>query len=222
MKHKVLIVGGLSKTAFLAQSLNSKGYAVTIINSCYEDCLILAENSMFAVIYGDGTNPKVLENAKAYKQDLVISMLKDDSKNLVVCELCKKLFNVNKTVALISNPSKIEFFKKMGIDSVVCAISAITDLIEQNAIIEELSTKISIAEGNIVINEWLIDGKNIIVDKKLWELNLPKGVIIGCIIRGNDTVVPRGDTRIKADDKLIILAKTECEIQLRKILGRSK
>lgn len=218
MRQRVLLVGGLSKTKVLAESLTAKGYIVTIINQSYEDCLNFAQNKAYSVIHGDGTNPKVLENAKACRQDIIIAMLRDDSKNLVICELCKKIFKVRKTVALISNPTKEEFFKKMGVDAVVCAISAISNIIEQNALIEKLYKKIPIVDGKVVINEIKINKSNPIIGKALSELELPNGVIIGCIIRSNDTVVPGGDTVILQGDMLIVLAKQECEGQITSLL----
>ena len=43
------------------------------------------------------------------------------------------------------------------------------------------------------------------VGKKLWEISLPRQVIIGCILRGNSTMIPHGDTRICAGDVLILI-----------------
>ena len=55
--------------------------------------------------------------------DIVIALTPRDEDNLVICELCKKKFHVKKTVSLVSDPGKTEFFRQMGVDSVVCAIA---------------------------------------------------------------------------------------------------
>lgn len=221
MKKSVLLIGGRSKAKSLAMSLIKKGYRVTVINDTYEDCLKLAEIDKLTVINGDGTKPFVLEDASAANVDIAIAMASKDEDNLVICELCKKRFHVKKTVALVSDPKKTEFFYKMGIDSVVCAITAITNIIEQQAFMDEIANLVPIGEGRVSIAEVPIPGTAPVVGKKLWEINLPKEVIIGCILRGDTTVVPRGDTRVLAGDMLILISSGKQEMAaIKELTGR--
>ena len=99
----------------------------------------------------------------------------------------------------------------MGIDSVVCAISAITNIIEQQAFLDEIATLVPIGEGRIRIKQVYIPQSAPAVEKKLWEINLPKDVIIGCILRGEKSMIPRGDTRILAGDIVVLLSIAEKE-----------
>lgn len=212
MKTKVLLVGGRSKAKSLAISLINKGYQVTVINDTLEDCVKLSEIDRLTVIHGDGTRPFVLEDASAQDADIAIAMTAKDEDNLVICELCKKKFQVKKTVALLTDPKKTDFFYKMGIDSVVCAITAITGIIEQQAFVDKITTLIPIGEGRVNIAEVPIPGTSPAVGKKLWEINLPKEVIVGCILRGDTTMVPRGDTRILSGDMLVLISSDKQEM----------
>jgi len=212
MKTKVLLVGGRSKAMSLAASLIIKGYQVTVINETYEDCMKLAEINKLAVIKGDGTKPFVLEDASAGDADIAIALTSKDEDNLVICELCKKKFHVKKTVALLTDPKKMDFFYKMGIDSVVCAIIGITLIIEQKALVDKIATLVPIGEGRVSIAELPISAAAPAVGKKLWEINLPKQVIIGCILRGDTALVPRGDTRILAGDMLVLISSDKQEM----------
>jgi len=212
MKTKVLLVGGRSKAMSLAASLIIKGYQVTVINETYEDCMKLAEINKLAVIKGDGTKPFVLEDASAGDADIAIALTSKDEDNLVICELCKKRFHVKKTVALLTDPKKMDFFYKMGIDSVVCAIMGITLIIEQKALVDKIATLVPIGEGRVSIAELPISAAAPAVGKKLWEINLPKQVIIGCILRGDTALVPRGDTRILAGDMLVLISSDKQEM----------
>jgi len=221
MKSKVLLVGGRSKAKSLAASLIKKGYQVTVINDTYEDCLKLAEIDKLTVINGDGTRPFVLEDASAGDADIAIALTSKDEENLVICELCKKRFHVKKTVALLTDPKKTDFFYRMGIDSVVCAITAITGIIEQQAFVDKIATLVPIGEGRVSIAEVPIPGTASAAGKKLWEINLPKQVIIGCILRGDTTMVPRGDTRILAGDMLILISSDKQEMAaIKELTGR--
>lgn len=221
MKTRVLLVGGRNKARALAASLIQKGYQVTVVNNTYEDCLKLAEIDRLTVINGDGTRPFVLEDASAGAADIAIAMTSKDEDNLVICELCKKKFRVEKTVALLTDPKKTDFFHKMGIDSVVCAITAITGIIEQQALMDKIETLIPIGEGRVSIAEVPITAAAPAAGKKLWEIDLPQQVIIGCILRGETTMVPRGDTRILAGDMLVLISSNKQEMAaIRELTGR--
>ena len=211
MNGNVLLVGGRSKAKSLAQSLLKKGYRVTVINKDLPDCERLAENEKLIVIHGDGTKPYVLEDAGAGNAEIAIALTPRDEDNLVVCELCKKKFRVSKTLSLLSDPQKTDFFYKMGVDSVVCAISAVTSIIEQQALMEEMAKAIPIGEGRVQLLEVPITETDPAAQKQVWEINLPKEVIIGCILRRDQTLIPRGDTRILAGDILVLISGNEQE-----------
>lgn len=221
MNDTVLLIGGRTKTKSLALSLLKRGYQVTAVNDTYEDCLKLAEIDKLTVINGDGTKLYVLEAASAGNADIAIALTSKDEDNLVICELCKKCFHVRKTVALLSDPRKTDFFYKMGIDSVVCAMTVVTRIIEQQAFMQEMANIIPLGEGRVRIAEVPVPGTAPSVGKKLWEINLPKEVIIGCILRGDTTMIPRGDTRIHAGDILVLISGNGQEISaVRELTGR--
>ncbi|MCL1848412.1 MAG: NAD-binding protein [Clostridiales bacterium] len=211
MKTRVLLIGGFNRTKFLATSLIKKGYQVTAINNDIDDCKSLAEIDKLTVFNGDGSKPFILEDANAYDADVALALTEHDEDNLVICELCKKKFNVKKTVAIVSDPQKTEFFYRMGIDSVVCAISAIAGIIEQQAFLDEMTTLVPVGDGRIRIAQVPIPQSAPAVGKKVWELSLPKEVIIGCILRGEKSMIPRGDTRILSGDVLLLISADEDE-----------
>lgn len=220
MKKQVLLVGGFHKAISLSQLLLKKGYDVTIINNSYDDCRILAENEEIEVIYGDGTKPFVLEEAEASTKSIVVALTQKDADNLVICELAKKKFHVEKTVSLVADPLKTKFFYQMGIDSVVCAISAITHIIEQQAFVDEMSKVMDVETGKINLIELRIGNDMRICHKQISEIHIPKKAIIAYILRGENGIVPRGDTSILPDDKLIIICETLLQDQIMKELTR--
>ncbi len=221
MNSKILLVGGRSKARLLAISLTRKGYHVTAINETYDDCVKLAEIESVTVINGDGTRPLVLQDANAAEMDIAIALTSKDEDNLVICELCKKKFSVKKTVALLTDPQKADFFYSMGIDSVVCATSAISNIIEQQAFLDKITTLVPIGGGRVSIAEVPMVETSPVIGKKLWEINLPKQVVVGCILRGDITMVPRGDCRILAGDMLVLISSNQQEVEaIKELTGR--
>ena len=211
-KGNILLIGGLSKAKSMAISLLEQGYKVTVINKSHEDCMKLAEIDGLNVMCGDGTKPHILDEANAAECDIAIALTSKDTDNLVACQLCKKQFSVPKTVSLVSDPNKTDFFTQMGVDSVVCAISAITGIIQQQAFIDEMTTIIPAGRGRVQIIEVQIPGESPIAGKKLWEITLPKESIVGCVLRSDATLIPRGDTRILAGDTLVVITENGQEL----------
>ena len=204
--ERILLIGGRSKARSLASSLTEQGYKVTVINDSHEDCMMLAQIKGLNVYCGDGTKPYVLDEAGAADCGIAIALMSQDENNLVTCQLCKKKFGVKKTVSLVADPKKTEFFRQMGVDSVVCAISAVTGIIQQQAFIDEMVSIIPVVSGRVQIVEVQIPGNAPSAGKKLWEIELPKEVIIGCVLRGDQTLIPRGDTRIHEGDTLVVIS----------------
>jgi trk system potassium uptake protein TrkA len=106
----------------------------------------------------------------------------------------------------------------MGIDSVVCAITSVTGIIEQQAVLDEISTLVPIGDGRIKITQVPIPGDAPVINRKLMDINLPRRVVVGCIMRGEHGMIPRGDTTIRAGDVLVLISSDEHEHDARHVL----
>ncbi len=217
-KDSILLIGGRSKAKSLALSLLAQGYHVTVINESEEDCEKLAEIKNLNVYHGDGTKLYVLDEAGAAECSIAIAMTAQDQNNLVACQICKKHFAVKKTVALVSDPDKVEFFHQMGVDSVVCAISAVTGIIQQQAFIDDMVQVVPAGYGKVQIVEIRIPEDSPASGKKLWEIDLPSEVVVGCILRRDQTLIPRGDTRVNSGDTLVVIAGSGQEMEAARVL----
>lgn len=221
MKTNILLAGGYQKALSLGESLIQKGFHVTVINSDREDCERLAEIEDMEVIWGDASKEFILREAAVAKQDIVIAMCPRDEDNFVICQICKKQYKVSKVVALVSDPKKTSFFYQMGIDRVVCAMNAITNIIEEQALMEKMTTMIPLTNGKIHILEVPILENALARGKELKELALPREVIIGCIVRGEQSIIPSGDSRLRAGDIIILITTGEEQEKAVQILSGS-
>lgn len=134
MKKRAFLIGGSQKAQALASSLGSAGYKVTIINKDLDTCRVLTELTDATVIHGDGARPYVLDDAHVHDAELAVALTRSDEDNLVILELCKKMFRVRKTVALVNDPQLVDFFRQMGVDSVLAPVTTITRLVEAEAL----------------------------------------------------------------------------------------
>ena len=220
-KKRAFLIGGHQKAQALAESLTKKGFQITIINEDYASCLELTELVGVNVICGDGSRPYILDDANIQDADLAIALTRRDEYNLLISELCNKSFHDKNTAALVNDPQKVDFFYQMGVDSVVCSVTSVTSIIEQQMFMDEISSVIPIKEGDISISQVPIAANAPAVGKRLWELNLPEEVIIGCILRGNRNITPHGDTQLLAGDMLILISSSQQKIAtIRELVGR--
>ena len=120
--------------------------------------------------------------------------------------------------SLTASPEKVKFFYKMGIDSVVCALSTITSIVEQQAFLDEFTTLLPLSGGQLRISELRLPASSPVIGKTLGELQLSREVIIATILRADQPLVPHGDTRLAAQDVLILIAAARQEAAAVKVL----
>lgn len=217
----IVMVGGRKKIDFLAKSLLAKKHNITIIHDNESYCKYLSRTHDAPVICGDGSKSYILEDANIQGADIVIALTPKDADNLVICQLAKKVYGVKRVFATVSNPKNVEVFKKLGINSAISSTYIMAGIIEQMAAIDEIYDFIPIEQGQIVMMEIVVRDHYPVCGKTLAEIDIPEQAIIGCIIRGVSSIIPKGKTIIQADDKLIILSPPQAQREMVKlIVGR--
>ena len=107
---KAVIVGGGKIGYFLAQTLDEKGYRVVVVEKNEKECLKLADELNIEVICGDGTDLDVLNDAGMNHANVVAAVTGLDEENLVICQIAKLNYKIEKTIARVNNPkNKIMF-----------------------------------------------------------------------------------------------------------------
>ncbi len=204
----ITIIGGGNVGLMLAKNLEKSKVHIKIIEKNLKRCEHLAEVlSNTLIINGDGTDLELLTQEEIPSSDAVISVTNNDEKNLL-CSLLAKQLGVKRIVSRVSKDVNIPLFDKVGIDITVspklAALHEIKNTISQEQNIDILAT---VEQGKGEVLE--INIENTFSEIKLMELKLPRRAIIGIIHRNNRVIIPKGDTLIRAEDKLIIFTTKE-------------
>lgn len=218
MSKNVLIMGGLKNTSELVHLLLDTNYHVTIVNHSREMSERLALIEGITIILGDGTNPYILDEALASEADIAIALTANDEDNLVFCQLVKEMFGVKRTISLVGDSLKKQFFYDMGIDGVVSAMSMISEVIKQEAVLSDMAHAVPVGEGRVQIVEVSIPKDSPIIGQNLNDIELPKDVIVGTVLREDYTIIPSGDTVIHRGDVLVVLATNKQESKAIEVL----
>lgn len=202
----ILIVGGHQDASILTKSLKAKNHNVTVINDDYEWCKMISNTHEVLCEYGDGTKPYILKDAGVANMDVVVALSNRDANNLITCEIARCQFNIVNTIALVNDPKNMKLFNELGVNKCISATQMLVDIIEQEVIVDNLKSLLPMENGKILVGEIEIDAHSPAINKKLWEINFPKDSIVGCVIRQDTTIIPQGNTELKAGDKIIIIS----------------
>src|SRR5256885_4054239 len=214
----ILIAGGGKVGVNLARELYESGHEVAVIEVDSARAAALSNKLECPVYIGDSSTHDVLEDASANRARVFVAATGSDQDNLIACQVAKKVFGVTKTIARASNPKNEEVMARLGVDSTVSSTAIIQQVIERELPTVRIQTLLSLQEGAFQILEYPLDAQSPAANHQLREIDLPLESNLIAILRGNLTVVPRGDTRLQEGDVIVALVKSEQEAQLRTAL----
>ena len=128
---KVCIAGGGKVGMYLAQSLLAHHHKVTIIEPQEALCRSLADSLDVPVVCGDAISFDTLRTADVASCDAFVAVTGNDEDNLVACQIAKREFGVDRTVARASNPKNRELLHTLGVDTVVCGTDNLSHILER-------------------------------------------------------------------------------------------
>ncbi|MFA5287624.1 MAG: TrkA family potassium uptake protein, partial [Candidatus Omnitrophota bacterium] len=127
----IIIIGAGKVGYFLAKRLVNSKHTVSIIDRNKLICEDAAKEIEALVINGDGCDPRILEEAGILRADVVAAVTGDDEDNLIICQLAKERFNIQRTVGRVNNPDNEHTFSELGIDIPVDSTKIIAKIIEE-------------------------------------------------------------------------------------------
>ncbi len=217
--NRVLIVGGGRIGFRLATLLESKSIQTKIIERNPDRCALLAESlNKSVVLCGDGSDQSLLAEENIQDMDVVVTLTDDEETNILASLLSTRL-GARKSITKISKFSYFPLLKAIGIEQVVSprlsAINTILQHVRRGKVLSAISLKGEQAE---VIEAIALETSDI-VGKPLKNVSFPKGALVAGIIRKEDIIIPKGDSVIEPDDRIIIFARRQAIPRIEKILS---
>jgi len=215
----VVINGGGKVGSFLARTLKKHGNDVAIIERREGLCKRLAvEIPGCLIIHGDGCDMASQKDAGTEHADVFASVAGDDDDNLVACRLAKVAFEVPRTVARVNSPKNERIFLELGIDA-ISTTTVIAHMIEEETTIGDVITLLPLKKGKLALVEVeLPTDRCKVCNKQVATLGLPEDCVLVSIIRGEDVIIPKGNTMLEPGDTIVALTAVGKEEGLKKIL----
>jgi len=213
----VLIIGGGRIGFRLAQILQTRGLRPKLIEPDEERSRWLAENLPHTLVFhGDGTDIELLEREGLQRCDVAVGVIGTDERNLL-CGLLLKRMGVPQVIVRVEDPNFIAIFERVGIDIAVNPRRLIAEEIIKFTR-GRIEKSLSLEEDRAEVLEIEVSPHSPLIGVKLAAAQVPAGVLIGAIVRGERVIIPRGTDALQPGDHAIVFSTKEAAQEIEKLL----
>ena len=211
-KNMYVIVVGAGKVGWnIARELLEKDHEVTLIENDRERYQTVEQELEHNIQYGDASELWVLERAGVQRADMVIAVTGDDEDNMLICQVAKEKYLVDRIIARVNNPRNREHFELLGIRPVVSATDLIIRLIEHEVPEYGLVHLLDLPEQHLEIIEMLLPEGSPATGQRVGDLTLPDGTLLISVLRGSEGLIPNADTVLEPGDEILAVLDPKIE-----------
>jgi trk system potassium uptake protein TrkA len=203
---RVMIAGGGNIGYYLAKKLSAFGVSVKIIEADRARCEYLtARLDNVLVLHGDATDLNLLYEENLEGMDAFVAVTGFDEENLLLAQLARQQ-GVEDTVAKVSRKSYSALIETLGVTMTInpmdiCATDMLRFIQKSGIVIFS-----QIIQGQADFTEIWAEKDMPVTHKKLADLDIPEGVLIAAVHRGEHILIPDGSTQIQDGDRVLFLS----------------
>ncbi|MDY0572561.1 Trk system potassium transporter TrkA [Pasteurella multocida] len=203
---RIMIAGGGNVGIGVAKNLEGK-CSVKLIERNAERATALAEKLSNTLIFcGDASDQSFLLEEQIENVDVFLSLTSDDEANIMSALLAKRL-GAKKALVLIQRMAYINLIQGGTIDIAVSpqqtTISALLSHVRKGDTVNVASLRHGVAEALEIIVHGE-ESSSLVIGRKISELKLPQGAIVGAILRGNEVIMAKKNLVIEDNDHVIV------------------
>ena len=206
--RRVMILGGseigqMVATRLAAQKLDD----IKIIDINTAKCRKLSETlpDEVSVVNGDVRNTDFLQEEDIRDYQAVLAVTGHDETNILTCVVAKKL-GVPRVIAQVENLEYVRLAEEMGVDSVVNKKLVTASRIYKFTLSDKVRSVRYMSGTDAEVLEYTAAPGSKITKDILKDVEFPSNAIIGGVIRGGETFIAVGHTRIEPYDRVAVFA----------------
>jgi len=150
---------------------------------------------------------------------MVIAVTGDDEDNMLICQVAKEKYLVDRTIARVNNPRNREHFELLGIKPLVSATDLILRLIEHEVPEYGLIHLLDLPEQRLEIIEMLLQDDSKATGQRVGDLEMPEGSLLISVLREGSGFVPNADTVLQSGDEILAVLDPTVEEDLTAYFG---
>lgn len=206
--EQVTILGGGRTGFYLAWILEEKmpSIRIKIIEKDLERAQKISQLlKRSLVIHGDGSDSELLHEENIKASDILIAITDDDKVNLL-CALIARNLGVKKTVCQVKRNEVLPLAEQIGIDTVLNPRMLTAGAILKYMRVGNIISVTLFGEERAEMLELQAQPGAIVLSKPLKDITFPRGSMIGAVIRDDTIIIPDGNFRIAANDRLLVFS----------------
>ncbi len=222
----IIIVGGGSIAFYLAKMLLAAGIRVKIVEKDMKRCEQLCELLPKAtVVYGDGTDKDLLLEEGLGRSESFAALTNIDEENILLSLYAKKVGKM-KVITKINRIAFDEVIRELDLDTVIHPKDITSEHIiryvrsMKNSLGSNVETLHKIISNKAEALEFVIRQKSRVTDIPLQTLRIKKGILVACISRSGNVIIPRGSDEMQIGDNVIIVTQHKGLNDIEDILAR--
>ena len=209
--RRVMIMGGGRSAVYLTRMLQENGMDVTVVEKDRERCDALCDLIPQAnIVCGDATRSDVLQEDGLSSADAFVALTGDDEDNIIT-SLYAKTRGVNTVIVKVNRDYLDEILENVGLSSVVSPKDIVSQQLTRyvramsNSMGGSMETLYRLADGKVEALEFKVSASSACVNIPLKDLKLRPNILISAIIRGSQSIIPDGNSRILPGDHAVIV-----------------
>ena len=214
--HKVLIAGGGNIGRQLAEALTPR-HRVKILEVDAGRCRQLVEglDSAICVLHGDAGDADLLREEDIGATDVFCAVTNDEEANIISAALAKQL-GVRKTIAIVNNAGYVDLVQDTAVDIAISPAQVTIGAILTHIRRGDVVAVHALPRGAAAAIELTVHGtarSSRVIDRPLTKLGLPVGTSVGIIARQGQLLFPHHDTRLVAEDRVVLFLADKSQIE---------
>ncbi|MDA1184875.1 MAG: Trk system potassium transporter TrkA [Acidobacteria bacterium] len=208
---RITIVGGGEIGFAISQALSIE-HEVSVIDRA-ADVAERFEALDVQFVRGRATSPGVLERAGVAQADVLVACTGLDEVNIVACAIASRL-GKPRTFCFVSREEFLGLhddkgLDQFGIDRVVWPEAQLASDIERIIRVPGALDAETFVDGAIQMVEYRLDPESELPGRSIAELHLPHGSLIVAVRRGDAVFIPRGESTLAFDDRIVVIGTPE-------------
>ena len=211
---RIIIAGGGSIGAQLAQALEGD-YRVKLIEHDLQRCQWLSQQlHRTTVLHGSASDRELLIEESIESTDVFLAVTNDDEANIMSSMLAKRM-GARTVISLISNPAYAELVQGGDIDIAIspqqATIGALLTHVRKGDVVAVHSLRRGAAEAMEAVAHGDAQSSQV-VGRRLDELALPPGTVVGAVVRGENVIIAHDSTQIEDGDHVIVFVPDQRDV----------
>lgn len=158
------------------------------------------------VLHGDCCDKELLINENIEYTDVFCAVTNDDEDNIIASLQAKRL-GAKQVMTLITRTAYVDLIEAGAINIAIspqqATVGSILKYIRRGDVVNVHSLRRGAAEAIEAVAHG--DHKTSkVVGREIRAIRLPKGTVIGAVVRGDEVIIPKADTVIQAEDHVVL------------------